>query len=89
MDDAYSDGLQSSGKRTPETIVGTTSIGLGSIIVKRSAEDVLQLQTIIPAKILLNSTLNEGLEPIKSTTRIKKKKPVKIVDGTDPAPSRT
>ena len=84
MDNAYSDGRQSSGKRATELTVGTTGIGLGKIIVERSAKDDLQLQTIIPAKILLRSTLNEVLEPIRPTTRIKKKKPVEIMDGADP-----
>ena len=86
MDDAYSDGRQFSGKRAPETmIVGTTGIGLGKIKVEVSAKDDLQLQTIIPAKIVLMSTLNEALEPIRSTTiKQKQKKPVEIMDGADP-----
>ena len=92
MDDAYSDGKQSSGKQATETIVGTTGLGLGKIIVERSAKDAQQLQIIIPAKIVLKSTLNEALEPIQSSTRIKKKKPVELMDGADPegcpAPSR-
>ena len=82
MDDAYSDGRQSSGKRAPETIVGTTGIGLGEIKVERSAKDAQQLQIIIPAKIVLKSTLIAALEPIQSTTRIKKK-PVELMDGAD------
>ena len=77
MDDAYSDGRQSSGERAPEPIVGTTGIGLGEVTAKvehdNAPKDVLQV--IIPAKIVLWSTLNEALEPIKSTTRRKKKLP--------------
>ena len=90
MDDAYSDGKQSSGKRAPETIVGTTGIGLGKIIVERSAKDAQQLQTIIPAKIVLKSTLSEVLEPIRPAGI--KMKSVEIMDGADPeswrSPSR-
>ena len=86
MDDAYSDGRQSSGKRAPETIVGTTGIGLGKIKVERDAaeDDALQVQSIIPAKIVLKSTLNEALEPIQSNRIRKKKKPVEST-GTDGA----
>lgn len=61
MDNAYSDGRQSRGNRAPEDIVGTTGIGLGKVIEERSGKDVFQ--TIIPAKIVLRSTLNEALEP--------------------------
>ena len=83
MEDAYSDGRQSSGKRAPETIVGTTGIGLGKIIVELGAKDDLQLQTIIPAKVVLKSTLNEALEPMQSTTTRIKEKPVELMDGAD------
>ena len=76
MDDAYSDGKQYSGKRAPETIVGTTGIGLRKNIVEPSAKDVLQLQTIIPPKIVLMSTLN-GILGIKE-------KQVESTDGADP-----
>ena len=82
MDDAYGDGRQSSSKRAPEAIVGTTGIGLGKVIVERSAKDVLQVQTLIPAKIVLTSTLNEVLEP-GSTRLKKKKKPVGNTDGVN------
>ena len=58
MDDAY--GRQSSAKRAPEAIVGTTGIGLGKVIAERTAKDVLQI--IIPAKIVLWSTLSEVRE---------------------------
>ena len=63
MDDAYSDGRRSTSgnKRTTEDIVGTTGIGLGKVIEERSGKDILQ--TIIPAKIVLRSTLNETLDP--------------------------
>ena len=83
MDDAYVDGRQSSGKRAPEAIVGTTGIGLEEVIAKRSAKDtILQSQIIIPAKIVLWSTLNEALEPIQST-RFKRKKLVEYMDGAN------
>jgi hypothetical protein len=81
MDDVYGDGRQPCGERTPETIVGTTGIGLGKLTDKRCA-DALQLQTLIPAKIVLKSTLNEVLEPIQST-RFKKKKQVEKTDGAN------
>ena len=83
MDDAYGDGKQPSDKRAPETIVGTTGVGLGKFTMERSAKDDVQLQTIIPAKIVLRSTLNEALEPIQSTTRIKTE-PAELMDGADP-----
>ena len=75
MDDAYGDGRQSSSKRAPEAIVGTTGIGLGKVIVpERNAKDELEIQSLIPAKIVLASTLNEALEPIQPTRNKKKKK---------------
>jgi hypothetical protein len=61
MDNEYSDGRQSSGKRAPEDIVGTTSIGLGKVVEQSSGKVVSQ--TIIPAKIVLRSTLNEAPQP--------------------------
>ena len=80
MDDvACGDDRQSSGERAPEAIVGTTGIGLGKFI---GAKDVLQIQTIIPAEIVLMSTLNEALEPIQPT-RFKKKIPVENTDGSN------
>ena len=82
MDDAYGDGRQSrqsSGKRAPETIVGTTGFGLGKVIGERSAKD-FEVQT--PAKTVLWSTLNETLELIQPT-RGKKKKPVENTDGAN------
>ena len=83
MDNAYNDGRQSSGKQAPEPIVGTTGIGLGKVIAERSAkDDVLQFQTLIPAKIMLTSTLNEALEP-KQSIRRKKEKPVENTDGAN------
>ena len=82
MDDAYGDGRQSSGKRAPEAIVGTTGIGLGRVIAERSAKDTLEFQTLIPAKIVLTSTLKEALEPIQpSKGKLKKK----LVENTDSA----
>ena len=76
MDDAYGDGRQSSGERAPEAIVGTTGIGLGKVIKEGSAKDVHPFQTLIPAKIVLMSTLNEALEPMQ-------KKPVESTDGAN------
>ena len=85
MDDAYhGDGSQSSGnKRAPEAIVGTTGIGLEEVITKRGAKDILQLQIIIPAKIVLWSTLNEALEPIIQSAKLKRKKLVENMDGAN------
>ena len=76
MDDAYGDGRQSRGKRAPESIVGTTGIGLRRVIEEGSAKDVHPFQTVIPAKIVLTSTLNEALEPMR-------KKPIESTDGTN------
>jgi len=78
MDDAYSGGRQSSGKRAPEVIVGTTGIGLGKVTSKaaRDEKDVLYLWSLIPAKVVLWSTLNKALGPT-----IQLKKPADITDG--------
>ena len=85
MEDAYGDGKQSSGKRAPETIGGTTGIGLGKFIAEGSAKGVLQIrvQSLIPAKIVLTSTMNEALEPIVKSTRFKKKEQVETIDGAN------
>jgi hypothetical protein len=83
MEDAYGDDRQSSGKRAPEPIVGTTGIGLAKVIAERSAkDDVPRFQILIPPKIVLRSTLKEALEPIQSTT-LKKNKPVENMDGAN------
>jgi hypothetical protein len=60
------DGRQFSGKRPPgpEAIVGTTGIGLA----KRNAKDTLQAKILIPAKIVLRSTMDEALGPIVQNT---------------------
>ena len=84
MEDAYGDGRQSSGiKRAPEAIVGTTGIGLAKFMAERSAKDhASQFRSLIPAKIVLRSTLKEVLEPTQST-RFKKNKLVETVDGAN------
>ena len=74
MDDAYGDGRQSSGKRAPEAIAGTTGIGLGKVIA--GTKDVLQIRSLIPVKIVLWSTLNKALGP-------RQKKPVENTDGAN------
>jgi hypothetical protein len=85
MEDAYGDGRQSGGKRAPDAIVGTTGIGLGKVGAE-STKDVVQIHPLIPAKVVLTSTMNEALEPIQSG-RKKKKKPVETLDGADPESS--
>jgi hypothetical protein len=83
MEDVYGDDRQSSGKRAPEAIVGTTGIGFAKVIeAECSVKDVPQLQTLIPAKIVLRSTLNDALEP-KQFTTLKKNKSVEIMDGAN------
>jgi hypothetical protein len=83
MEDLHGDDRQSSGKRTPEPIVGTTGIGLAKVITERSAkDDAPRFQTLIPPKIVLKSTLKEALEPIQSITS-KKNKPVENMDGVN------
>jgi hypothetical protein len=82
MDDAYSDGRQPpGGKRAPEVIVGTTGIGLMKLMAERNSKDALQFQSVIPAKIVLKSTLNEALEPVP-TRRFKAKKKVENTDAS-------
>ena len=80
MEDSYGDGKQSSGKRAPEPIVGTTGIGLGKVMAERSAKGNLQIQSLIPAKIVLTSTMNKVLEPVQSS-RLGKKKSAENTDG--------
>ena len=82
MEDAYSDGRQSSGKRASEAIVGTTDISLGKVVTEGGEED-LRIQTLIPAKIVLTSTMNEALEPVQPKRRKTTRKPVETTDGAD------
>ena len=82
MDDAYSDGRQSSDKRALELIVGTTGIGLKKAIKGQNAKEVLLFDNVISAKIVFESTLKEALEPVQPSSRNKrKKKPVKNMGG--------
>ena len=85
MEDAYDDGRRSSDKRAPEPIVGTTGIGLGKIMAESYTEEVLHVQNLIPAKIVLTSTMNEALEPIQPKRERKKisRKPVETTDGAN------
>ena len=87
MEDAYGDGRKSSGKRAPEAIVGTTGIGFRKVKAENrlhSAKDVLHFQTFICAEIVLMSTLNEALEPMRPTRfKLKKKKNGANQDGRD------
>ena len=69
MEDAYGDSRQSSGKREAEAIVGTTGIGMGKVIAER---DVIKIQSFIPSKVVLTSTMNEALEPIQSSNKPKR-----------------
>jgi hypothetical protein len=73
MENAYGDGRQSSGKRAPEPIFGTTGIGLGKIMAERNAKDAFQIQTLIPAGIVLTSTMMRLCNPYspKRLRRIK------------------
>ena len=80
MEDAYGDGRQSGGKRAPEAIVGTTGIGFGKVIAERNTKDTIQIHPLIPAKVVLKSTLNEALEP-KQSSRFKKNKQIGTTDG--------
>ena len=78
MEDAYDDGRQSSGKRAPEAIVGTTGIGLGKVMAeRRGAKDVIQMQTLIPAKVVIWSIVNGALGLSMQ------KKPDEITDGAN------
>lgn len=82
MDDAYGDGRQSSGKRAPESIVGTTGIGLKKVVVERDSQDAsLHFQNVIRAKVVLKSTVTEALEPVKPSMFRKSKK--KVIERTD------
>ncbi|KAF8805146.1 hypothetical protein BYT27DRAFT_7339743 [Phlegmacium glaucopus] len=75
MEDAYGDSRQqqSDDKRPPEIVAGTTSIGLKKLMAERGANDALQFQNVISAKIVLESTLKEALEPVP-TRRLRKTK---------------
>ena len=90
MNDAYSDGRQPSDKQAPELIVGTTGIGLKKATIERDARDVPLFENVISAKIVLESTLKEALEPVKISRRNKrKKKPVENTDVTTTDEQRT
>ena len=86
MNVAYSasGGRHSSGKQTPEVIVGTVGIGLKKLITERSRHrsakdsDVQQYQILIPAEIVLKSTFDKALGPIQN-----KKKLVENTDGAN------
>ena len=79
MDDAYSGGKQSGAKRAPEAIVGTIGIGFGKLIaegISTSSANLkgrLQHEVVIPAKIMLRSTLNEDLTQPNKLRKKKKK----------------
>ena len=85
MEDAYSDGRKSRGKRAPEAIVvGTTGIGLGKRTVERGEKDhIVYIEVVNPAKIVLSSTLIEALETIVQPSSRQKKIPVEYTDGAD------
>ena len=86
MEVAYGDDRRSSGsKGAPEAIVGTTSIGLAKITIAERSDGAPHFQSLIPAKIVLRSTLKEALEPIQSSTTLEKNKPVENmpVDGAN------
>ena len=82
MDDAYSDGTgrqsSHSGKleRAREAIVGNTGIGLGKVIAE--TEDILQIRILVPAKIVLWSTVNKALGSLPV-----EKEPVEITNGAN------
>jgi hypothetical protein len=85
MEDAYGHGRQSKGKQAHETIVGTTGIGLGKFTGERNTKGALQFLTLISAKIVLTSTLDETLELIQRKRRLGRtlKKPVETTDGAN------
>jgi len=86
MEDAYGDGRQQqpNDKRAlPEAVVGTTGIGLKKVVADRGENDTPKFQNVISAKIVLESTLKEALEPVPSSGRLRKKKPVENTDGSD------
>ncbi|KAF8161573.1 hypothetical protein B0H34DRAFT_747493 [Crassisporium funariophilum] len=74
MEDAYGDGRQTGGKRAPpESVVGTTGIGLKKVMNKRGANGEIQYENVFSAKVALESTLKEALEPV-SPNRLRRKK---------------
>ena len=82
MEDAYDDARQPSGKRA-EVIVGTTGIGLMKLMAEHRSKDALQFHSVISAKIVLQSTLKEALEPVQPSGRLRKKK--RVVESADDA----
>ena len=82
-DAACEDARQPSGKRVPEVIIGTTGIGLMKLMAEHRSKDALRFQSVISAKIVLQSTLKEALEPVQSSGRLRKKK--KVVESADNA----
>ncbi|KAF8959228.1 hypothetical protein BDZ97DRAFT_1923060 [Flammula alnicola] len=62
MEDAYGDSRQNDGKQKEEVVIGTTGIGLKKM-VSRGSSDSEQYQSVLSPKIILESTLQEALDP--------------------------
>ncbi|KAF8951372.1 hypothetical protein BDZ97DRAFT_1932431 [Flammula alnicola] len=62
MEDAYGDSRQNDGKQKEEVVIGTTGIGLKKMI-PRGPSDSEQYQSVLSPKIILESTLQEALDP--------------------------
>jgi hypothetical protein len=75
MKDGYPIGI-----RAPEIIAGTTGIGLKKLMAERGANDTLQFQNVISAKIVLESTLREALEHAQTSGGLRKQKPAGNTD---------
>ena len=68
MDDAYGDYRHPNDKQALETVVGTTGIGLKV----RKTKGAPHFENVISAKVVLESTLNETLEPLQSSGTLRK-----------------
>ena len=72
MDDAYGDYRHPSGKQALGTVVGTTGIGLK--VRRTKGAPGPHFENVISAKVVLESTLNETLEPVQSSGKRREKR---------------
>jgi len=61
MEDAYADGRKGNKKKSGESVVGTTGIGLKKVIPSPSGEE--EFENVLSPKVVLVSTLQEALRP--------------------------
>jgi len=74
MVDAYGDGCLGGGGTVPDTVLATAGMALRKNMPPGSQ---YQYEKVLPAKVVLESSLKAALEPLVPSKRSNKKKPVK------------